>query len=235
MIDFCLCHNYNLSHRVKFTNITPHPILYENKEKNKSMGCLKNILKACVIVLAVVGFTAIGGKDYFIGLWNGWFNPPQDVMLQRAKKVADFSKVGDEYEIDKATSAFGYSGVLSEHKATGQKIVILDSGIKPLLTPEDFKGKKIDKKLNDLSKHLKYKVVNVEDLKITKRGYINAFGKKAPYVMFDAKATHLPAGNITGMVSAVKTTSGKDKMLVSVNEKGKYSQIITKDFFNKLK
>src|SRR5574344_2281621 len=158
--------------------------------RNSSMGCLKNIFKAILIVLAVVGFTTIGGKDYFMGLWNSWFNPPQDVMLQKAKKVADFSHVGDEYEIDKATSAFGYSGVLSEHKATGQKIVILDSGIKPLLTPEDFKGKKIDKKLNDLSKHLKYKVVNVEDLKITKRGYINAFGKKAPYVMFDRSEEH---------------------------------------------
>jgi hypothetical protein len=199
------------------------------------MGCLKNILKAGVIVLAVIGFTTIGGKDYFTGLWNSWFNPPQDIMLQRAKKVADFSKVGDEYEIDKATSAFGYNGVLAEHKTTGQKIIVLDSGVKPLLTEDDFKGKKIDGKLNDLSKHFKYKFVSVDDLKITKRGKISAFGKKAPYVKFDAKATRLPVGNITGIVSAVKTPDGKDRVLISVNEKGKYSQLIAEDFFKNVK
>lgn len=199
------------------------------------MGCLKNILKAAVIVLAVIGFSAIGGKDYFVNLWNGWFNPPQDIMLEKAKKVADFSHVGDEYEIDKATSAFGYNGVLAEHKTTGQKLIVLDSGTKPLLTPNDFKGHTIDQKLNDLTKNFKTKFVNVENLKITKRGKMQAFGKKAPYVEFEAKATRIPVGNVTGIVSAVKTKSGKDRVLVSVNERGKYSQLIAEDFFKNVK
>lgn len=199
------------------------------------MGCLKNILKAVILVLAVIGFMSIGGKDFFVNMWNNIFNPPQDVMIERAKKVGDFSKVGDEYEIDKAASALGYNGVLAEHKSTGQKMIIVDSGKKPLLTPQDFKDKAVDEKLNDLAEKFKYKFVNIQDLKITKRGYIRTFGKKAPYVRFEAKANKLPIGEIKGIISAVETPSGQVRVLVSVNEKDKYSQLIAEDFFKKIK
>lgn len=199
------------------------------------MGCLKNIFKAVILVFAVIGFMSIGGKDYFVKMWNNFFNPPQDVMVERAKKVGDFSQIGDEYEIDRAASALGYNGVLAEHKSTGQKMIIIDSGRKPLLLPEDFKDKTVDKKLDDLVQKFKYQFVNIQDLKITKRGYIKVFSKKAPYVKFEATANKLPIGEISGIISAVETPSGKDRVIVSVNERNKYSQIIAQDFFKKIK
>lgn len=199
------------------------------------MGCLKNILKAVILVFAVIGFISIGGKDFFINKWNEFVNPPQDVMVERAKKVGDFSKIGDEYEIDKAASAFGYNGVLAEHKASGQKMVVIDSGKKPLLTPQDFKNNQVEEKLQDLTQKFKYSVVNVQDLKITKKGRINAFGKRAPYVRFSAKISKVPAGEIEGIISAVETKSGQTRVIVSANEKGKYSQLIANDFFRNVK
>lgn len=199
------------------------------------MGCLKNILKAVILVFAVIGFISIGGKDYFVKMWNNFVNPPQDVMIERAKKVGDFSQIGDEFEIDKAASALGYNGVLAEHKSTGQKMIVIDSGRKPLLLPEDFQDKTVDQKLEDLIQKFKYQFVNIQDLKITKRGYIRTFGKKAPYVRFEAKANKLPIGEIKGIISAVETPSGKDRVLVSVNEKDKYSQLIAEDFFKKVR
>lgn len=199
------------------------------------MGCLKNILKAIILVFAVIGFMSLGGKDWVVTTWNNFVNPPQDVMVQRAKEIGDFSRIGDEYEIDKAASAFGYKGVLAEHKASGQKMIVVDTGSKPLLTPGDFKDKSVDKKLADLVDKFKYQYVNVKDLKITKRGYIKAFGKKAPYVRFEAKATKLPVDKIQGIVAAVETPSGKTRVLVSVNEKDKYSQLIAQDFFKNVK
>lgn len=198
------------------------------------MGCLKNIFKAVILVLAVIGFTSLGGKDFIVKHVNDFFNPPQDVMLEKAKKVGDFSRVGEEYEIDKAASALGYNGVLAEHKSSGQKMIVIDSGKKPLLTPQDFKDKTVDKKLEELTQKFKYQYVNVQDLKITKRGNIKAFGKRAPYVRFEAKASKLPIGDIKGIISAVKTPSGEIKVLVSVNEKDKYSQLIAEDFFKKI-
>lgn len=199
------------------------------------MGCLKNILKAIILVLAVIGFISIGGKDFFLQKWNEYNNPPKDVMLERAKKVGDFSHISDEFEIDKAASALGYNGVLAEHKATGQKMIVVDSGSKPLLTPMDFKDGSVDKKLQDLTQKFKYQFVNVQDLKITKRGNINSFGKTGQYVKFDAKVSKLPVGEISGIVSAVETPDGKIKVIVSANEKDKYSQLIAEEFFKNVK
>jgi len=199
------------------------------------MGCFKNIIKAIILVLAVIGFTSLGGKDYVMKYVNDFVNPPQDIMMERAKNVGDFSRIGEEFEIDKAASALGYNGVLAEHKSTGQKMIVVDSGKKPLLTPEDFEDKTVDKKLQDLTEKFKYQYVNIEGLKITKRGHLRAFGKRAPYVRFEATANKLPIGDIKGMVSAVKTPSGEIRVLVSANEKDKYSQLIAEDFFKKIK
>lgn len=199
------------------------------------MGCLKNIIKAIILVFAVIGFISIGGKDFFVQKWNEFMNPPQDVMLERAKKVGDFSQIGDEYEIDKAASALGYNGVLAEHKASGQKMVVIDSGKKPLLTSDDFKNDKVEEKLQELTKKFKYSVVNVQDLKITKKGRIRTFGKNVQYVRFSAKLSKIPSGEVEGIISAVKTDSGQSRVIVSANEKGKYSQLIAQDFFRNVR
>ena len=199
------------------------------------MGCLKNIFKAVIIVFAVIGFISIGGKDYFVKLWTDFTNPPQDVMLERAKKVGDFSQIGDEFEIDKAASALGYNGVLAEHKASGQKMVVVDSGRKPLLTPEDFKAGKIEGNLQDLTNKFRYSAINVTDLKIIKKGRIRAFGKAAPYVKFSAKISKIPGGEVEGIISSVETDSGQIRVILSANEKDKYSQLITEDFFKKVR
>lgn len=199
------------------------------------MGCLKNILKAVILVFAVIGFIKIGGQDFFIQKWNEFTNPPQDVMQERAKKVGDFSRIGDEYEIDKAASALGYNGVLAEHKASGQKMIVIDSGVKPLLTPQDFKEDKVEQKLQDLTKKFKYSVVNVENLKITKKGHIKTFGKNAQFVKFSAEISKVPGGKVEGIISSVKTDSGQTRVLVSANEQGKYSQLVAQEFFKKIK
>jgi len=199
------------------------------------MGCLKNIFKAVIIVLAVVGFTSLGGKDYFVNLWNNFTNPPQDVMLERAKKVGDFSHISDEFELDRAASALGYNGVLAEHKASGQKMIVVDSGKKPLLTPEDFKEGNVEDKLLGLAEKFKYSVVNVQDLKVTKKGKMKAFGKSAPYVRFSATISKVPSGEIEGIISSVKTEDGKIRVLVSANEKDKYSQLVANDFFKNVR
>lgn len=199
------------------------------------MGCLKNIIKAVILVLAVIGFIKIGGQDFFVQKWNEIMNPPQDVMLERAKKVGDFSHIGDEYEIDKAASALGYNGVLAEHKASGQKMIVIDSGVKPLLTPEDFKDDKVEQKLQDLTQKFKYTVVNVQNLKVTKKGNIDTFGKRAQYVKFSAEISKIPGGKVEGIISAVETKSGEKRVIVSANEQGKYSQLVAQDFFRKIK
>lgn len=199
------------------------------------MGCLKNIIRAIILTLAIIGFMSLGGKELLNGWLGNFFNPSKEVMLERAKKVGDFSGINDEFEIEKAAGVMGYNAVIAEHKASGQKMVVVDSGSKPILTAEDIKADNIEEKLQNSLKKIKYQAISIDDITITKRGYLTSYGKTAPYVKFDAKVKKLPIGDVTGIISVVSDANGDERMLVSVSEKGKYSQLISDEFFKHIK
>ena len=58
--------------------------------------------------------------------------------------------MNEEFIIDNTMNLAGYKAVVAEHKASGQKMVILDSGKKPLLTQQDIKGQKESSALSHL-------------------------------------------------------------------------------------
>ena len=178
------------------------------------MGCLKNFLRAIIITLAVVGFMAIGGKDLVGGYLNNVFNPSKDEMLERAKKVGDFSHINDEFELEKAT------GIL---------------GSKQILTADDIKSDNVEEKLYKAVSKIKYQAISVDDLKVTKHGIMHSYGKEVPYVKFEARVKKLPIGDVGGIVSVAQTKDGKQRLLISANEKNKYSQLISDEFFKKIK
>ena len=199
------------------------------------MGCLKNILRAIILTLAVVGFMALGGKELVSGLINNYFNPPKDTMMERAQKVGDFSKINDEFEIERAAGIMGYNAVVAEHKASGQKMFVVDSGDKNILTVEDIKSNNVEEKLYKAISKVKYQAVSVEDLKVTKHGTMHSYGKDVPYVKFEARVKKLPIGDIGGIISVAETKDGESRLLISANEKSKYSQLISDEFFKKIK
>lgn len=199
------------------------------------MGCLKNIFRAVLLTLALVGFLSLGGKELVAGLVNNYFNPSRDVMLERAQKVGDFSKINDEFEIEKAAGIMGYNAVVAEHKASGQKMFVVDSGDKAILTVDDIKSDKAEEKLQKALSKIKYQAVSVEDLKVTKHGTMNSYGKEVPYVKFEARVKKLPIGDVGGIVSVAQIKDGKQRLLISVSEKNKYSQLISDEFFRKIK
>lgn len=199
------------------------------------MGCLKNILRAIILALAVVGFMALGGKELISGLIGDYLNPSKETMLERVQKVGDFSKINDEFEIEKAAGIMGYNAVVAEHKASGQKMFVVDSGDKDILTSEDIKSDNVEEKLYKAVSKIKYQAVSVEELKVTKHGTMNSFGKDVPYVKFEARIKKLPIGDIGGIISVAETKDGESRLLISANEKNKYSQLISDEFFRKIK
>ena len=199
------------------------------------MGCLKNILRAIILALAVVGFRALGGKELISGLIGNYLNPSKETMLERAQKVGDFSKINDEFEIEKAAGIMGYNAVVAEHKASGQKMFVVDSGDKDILTSEDIKSDNVEEKLYKAVSKIKYQAVSVEELKVTKHGTMNSYGKDVPYVKFEARIKKLPIGDIGGIISVAETKDGESRLLISANEKNKYSQLISDEFFRKIK
>ncbi len=199
------------------------------------MGCLKNILRAIILTLAIVGFLSLGGKEFVTNLVNNYFNPSKDVMLERAQKVGDFTHINDEFEIEKAAGIMGYNAVVAEHKASGQKMFVVDSGDKTILSVEDIESDKVEEKLRKALSKVKYQAVSIEDLKVTKHGTMKSYGKEVPYVKFEARVKKLPIGDIGGIVSVAQTKAGEERLLISVSEKNKYSQLISDEFFKKIK
>ena len=167
--------------------------------------------------------------------YENYFGTSKESTMERASKLGDFSALSDEFEIDKAASAFGYKGVLAEHNASGQKMLIIDSGKKPILTEDDFENDSVEEKINALIKKFKYQSLQVDEFTITKTGTMKAYGEEVPYVRFTAKVNKLPLGTIGGVISAVDITPNESRTLISFNENKKYSQLITDEFFKKIK
>ena len=64
---------------------------------------------------------------------------------------------------------------------------------------------------------------------------MKSYGKEVPYVKFEARVKKLPIGDIGGIVSVAQTKAGEERLLISVSEKNKYSQLISDEFFKKIK
>ena len=199
------------------------------------MGCLKNFINAIILTLDIIGFISIGGKDLVIKYVGPYFKHSEESMLEKAKKVGDFSGINEEFEIERAAGIMGYNAVVAEHKASGQKLVVVDSGKKELITADDLKSDAAEQKIKTAISKFKYQSAAIEDFKITRRGTMQAFGKTAPYVKFEAKVSKLPFGDIAGIISVVENSNGEPRVLLSANENSKYSQLISDEFFKQVK
>lgn len=199
------------------------------------MGCLKNVTRAIFLTVVIVGFMAFGGQDWIKYQFKNFINPSKDVVLERAQKIGDFSKINKEFEIEKAAGVLGYNAVLAEHKASGQKMVVVDSGKKTILTAEDIKAPDSEERIRAAINKIKYQSAAVEEFRITEKGTMKSYGKDIPYVKFTAKMKKLPIGEISGIISVAKDEKGNDKILISANEKDRYSQLITNEFFKEVK
>lgn len=199
------------------------------------MGCLKNVTRAIFLTVVIVGFMAFGGQNWLKFQLKNFINPSPDVVMERAQKVGDFSKINKEFEIEKAAGILGYNAVLAEHKASGQKMLVVDSSKKTLLTTEDIKATDAEDRIKAAINKFKYQAATIEDFHVTEKGTMKSYGKDIPYVRFNARVKKLPIGEISGIISVVKDEKGNDKILVSANEKDRYSQLIANEFFKEIK
>ncbi len=195
----------------------------------------KNIINTVIIILAVFGVIAI----YHSGLGEKIGSFFSDMFSMNEEKVeeqvGDFSKVDtEEFKIDKAVNVLGYKTVIAKHPSSGQKMVIVDSGKKTLLTEKDIQSGEIKDKLNELSKKVKYKSTGIEDVTILNKGYMTTYGQKVPYVKFSAKLTKFPYTVIYGIISVVDSDKDNQRLIVSVNDKKHYSQLVTSEFYKSI-
>lgn len=192
----------------------------------------KNIFNIVIIVLAFVGVISLWKQGVFDNFKFDLFSINKEKI---EAEVGDFSKVDEEFNIDKAVKVVGYKTIVAKHNSSGQKMIIVDSGKKTLLTTEDITSDKIKTKIEELSKKFKYHSVTVDKIEITDRGYMTTYGHRVPYVRFNAKLSNFPKTNISGVVSAVNNDKDNQKLIISINDKKHYSQLITSEFYKNVK
>ena len=196
---------------------------------------IKIVFNAFLLVLAIIGFNAIGGQKYIETAKHHITTFIQEKAEESAKKLGNFSNIHEEFEIDNTVNLLGYRAVIAQLNAPGQNMCIIDSKKKPLLSSTDIKSNDLEQQLQDLANKFKYQAVSVHEIKITSRGNLNIYGQNVPYAKFEAKANKLPFSDLAGILASVKTSDGSEKLAISINEKKKYSQLIADDFFKDVK
>lgn len=196
---------------------------------------IKIIFNAFILVLAIIGFNAIGGQKYVEQIKTNVTNFVQERAEESAKKIGNFSNLHEEFQIDNTVNLFGYKAVIAEHKVSGQKLCIVDSGKKPILTQMDIKGPELEKKLKGIVDKYKHQAISFQEIKVTTRGTLEVYGQRVPYAKFEAKSNKLPFSDLSGIVASVKTSDGSEKIALAVSEKKRYSQLITDEFFKNVK
>jgi hypothetical protein len=192
---------------------------------------IKIIFNAFLLVLAIVGFNAIGGQKYVEAVRINVTNFIQERAENSAKNIGNFSNLHEEFQIDNTVNLLGYKAVLAEHKNSGQKMCIIESGKKPLLTQSDIQSNDLEKKLQDLADKFKYQAISFKEINVTSRGTMQVYGKTVPYAKFEAKSNKFPISDLAGIVASVQTSDGSEKLALSISEKKKYSQLIADEFF----
>ena len=196
---------------------------------------IKIIFNAFLLVLAIIGFNAIGGQKYVEIVKTHVNNYIQERVEENAKKFGNFSALHEEFQIDNTVNLFGYRAILAEHKASGQKMCIVDSKKQPLLTQADIKSENLEKRLQQLADKFKYQAVSFHEIKVVSKGNLNIYGQTVPYAKFEAKANKLPFSDLSGIVASVTTSDGSEKLALSINEQKRYSQLISEEFFRNVK
>ena len=85
--------------------------------------------------------------------------------------------------------------------------------------------------MQQLANKFKYQSVSFHEIKVTSRGTMKVYGQTVPYAKFEAKANKLPFSDLAGIVASVTTSDGSEKLALSINEKKKYSQLISDEFY----
>ncbi|MEI7473759.1 MAG: hypothetical protein WCK67_03180 [bacterium] len=205
-------------------------------------GCFFSIIK--LIFSIAIGFFAVlffvfGGFDYVKGLFspNQYIN--NSTEMNKAMKIADFSKISKDFQIVKTVDMIGANAVIANYKPTGQKIGFINTGLLLNLTKNDLKSATIEQQLTNIGKSYENNVIKLEKLAVTHKGSFNGLNQQIPYVKVAMKVK-LPAGldlsqNTEGIIGIATSPKGQNNIILAINKYGQYNQAITEKFTHELK
>lgn len=199
-------------------------------------GCFTFIIKTIIAVLVFFGLLHLGVIDFIKDKIQEYRDvPSQEKMVENAKDIIDLSEIDDEYAIDKNLKILQNRMIVAEHNASGQKMIMIEPKNENILTKDDINSENIQKKIEDTLSKYKYQLVKFDEIKVTKKGEMSGIGQEIPYVKVSAQISNLPMKDMEGILGVASLENGKNLIVISVNEKGKYSQIIADAFYKQVK
>lgn len=197
-------------------------------------GCLAIIIKTVIAVLVFFGLLHLGVID-FIKDRIADFTSDKPAVTEEVNDIVNLEDINDEYTIDKDLKILKNRMIIAEHNATGQKMIMVEPRNEDILTKEDITADNIQQKLNSIINKYKYQVVKFDKVEVTKHGEFEGLNQTIPYVKINAEISNLPIKGYEGILGVAELENGKNLILISVNQNGKYSQIITDAFYEKVK
>lgn len=198
-------------------------------------GCLSLIIKTVIAVLVFCGLMHLGVVDYVKNKIDEHKGAQQEQILDKTKDVVDLSQIDDEYSVEKNLKLLKNRMIIAEHNATGQKMIMIEPRNGDILTKDDITSDGLQEKIDSLLKKYKYQLIKFDKFEVSKKGNLSGIGQKIPYAKVNIQVSNLPVKELEGIVGVAEAENGKNLIVVSVNQKGKYSQIITEAFYKKVK
>lgn len=197
------------------------------------MGCLKFIFRTISIILFLFAgflFYVFGGFDWAQKEFNAKFNPSNAVVSEEAQKMADFSKLPKNYELKKAVNMLGVKAVIAEDKKNSQKMALVDTGWAVHISKDDIKSSNIEEQLKGVAQRFE-KVAKIDSLMVSKKSSFKAMGQNVPYVKIKVGVAGNDKQSFEGIIGVATNHDGKDNLIISASEPGKFSQKDAETFF----
>lgn len=198
-------------------------------------GCLSLIFKTIIAILVFFGLKYLGIIDFIQEKFDEKFNSSLEQLESNAKDFIDLSMIDDEYSIDKNLKILKNRVILAQHNASGQKMFILEVGNNISISKNDITNGNVQEKIDNIVSKYKNKLFQLKKIEVTKQDSFYGIDQSIPYVKLKAEVLNLPIKDIEGIFGVAELNNGQNIVIISINEKNKYSQIITDAFFKKVK
>ncbi len=213
------------------------------------MGCLKSIIQKIIFILLVVAFFAFGGFSFLKDKYDTYTSPARAVLIEEERDFGNLENVSADYALSRSLNFFGYRKLNAYYLPKKQRITIVDLNSDEVLSEDDFKKGTLEQKLEKFSsKMVNSPIVPVDNIKITKRGTIQAGGYPVPYADFEANVKMVPffkakgtiaiykSKNKEGVISKIKNNGDvTSKLVVSCKFPMGYEDNVTKKFISQIK
>lgn len=218
------------------------------------MGCLRNIINLAIIILAIIGFLSIGGKEYLdanvIPTVKKINIELQSEIEKSGKTFTELSlkeiggifwnaikstiftkKVSGDYEITEVKGLMGYDTQIAEDIKSGQKMVLVDTKDKVLLDLNKTDKAELKADMLQLAKKHKALPIKFDDIDIVELGKWKALNKDLKYAKISIKDSS-SGKDITAIISTYPDEKNS-KMIVTFADKTKFSKKIAEKYLKK--